>query len=209
MDGLGAHVLCAHWSRSVVYTISPSQIRCVISVLKEENSETWWTDEWLGPIVRIAPDTVDVADVESVQRIYRIQGGFPKSKLYALALPNVENVFSTPKVDLHRRFRRLLSSPISESGLKPMYPQIASKVHLAIQLMGQEMETRGCTDISKWWLFMATDIIGELTFGESFRMLEIGQVCFSFLSDRLSLESTNTPCIEERLRPQPRSIQHG
>jgi hypothetical protein len=31
-------------------------------------------------------------------------------------------------------------------------------------------------DVFKWWLFMATDIIGELSFGESFRMLEAGKV---------------------------------
>lgn len=38
------------------------------------------------------------------------------------------------------------------------------------------MEARGAADVFKWWFFMATDIIGELTFGESFRTLEHGQV---------------------------------
>lgn len=39
-----------------------------------------------------------------------------------------------------------------------------------------ELTDHGVTDVFKWWLFMATDIIGELTFGDSFRMLEIGKV---------------------------------
>lgn len=38
------------------------------------------------------------------------------------------------------------------------------------------MQTRGVADVFKWFLFMATDVIGELTFGESFRMLELGEV---------------------------------
>ena len=47
---------------------------------------------------------------------------------------------------------------------------------MAICRMVEEIQTRGATDIFKWWLFMATDIIGELSFGESFRMLEAGKV---------------------------------
>lgn len=42
--------------------------------------------------------------------------------------------------------------------------------------MAEEIQDRGATDVFKWWLFMATDIIGELSFGESFRMLEAGKV---------------------------------
>lgn len=43
--------------------------------------------------------------------------------------------------------------------------------------MRNELETRGVADVFKWWFFMATDIIGELSFGESFRILEMGKVC--------------------------------
>ena len=42
--------------------------------------------------------------------------------------------------------------------------------------MAEEMKTRGAADVFKWSLFMAADVIGELTFGESFRMLELGMV---------------------------------
>lgn len=45
--------------------------------------------------------------------------------------------------------------------------------------MSEEMKSRGVADVFKWWTFMATDIIGELSFGESFRMLEHGKVNFS------------------------------
>lgn len=37
------------------------------------------------------------------------------------------------------------------------------------------MERRGAADVIKWFLFMATGVIGELSFGDSFRTLEIGE----------------------------------
>ena len=136
----------------------------------------WPSNERLGPVVRVGTNNVDVADLEGVQRIHRIQGEFLKADWYTTLLPGINNVFSTRNKDLHRRFRRLLSSPMSESNLKSMHHTIEAKVQLAIHRMREEMETRGCADIAKWWMFMATDVIGELTFGESFRMLEFGRV---------------------------------
>ncbi|RYP22149.1 hypothetical protein DL767_009123 [Monosporascus sp. MG133] len=128
-----------------------------------------------GPIVRIAPDKVFVADPAEVRQIYRVKGEYPKSSWYTKAFPFAENVFTTTNVATHRRYRRLLSGPMSETSLKAMLPQIDSKVRLAVQCIGEEMYTRGAADVSKWSMFMATDVIGELSFGESFRMLEYGE----------------------------------
>ncbi|KAI0114408.1 cytochrome P450 [Nemania sp. FL0031] len=129
-----------------------------------------------GPIVRVAPREVYISNSEAIQRVFKIKNEFPKSKWYLEFIPFVQSVFNTPDIALHRRFRRLLSSPLSESGLKVFLPQINHKVDLTIQRMGEECKTRGATDIYKWWLFMTTDIIGELSFGESFRMLESGKI---------------------------------
>ncbi|ORY61477.1 cytochrome P450 [Pseudomassariella vexata] len=128
-----------------------------------------------GPVVRIGPNDVDVADPVAAQTIHRIKDEFLKSEFYTQFLPGVTNIFNCVNRDHHRRYRRLLSSPLSETGLKPMLPQIDSRVRFGIQRMGEEMKSRGAVDICKWWMFMTTDIIGELTFGESFKMLELGR----------------------------------
>lgn len=47
---------------------------------------------------------------------------------------------------------------------------------MTIARIEEEIEKTGAADIFKWWTFMATDVIGELSFGESFRMLELGKV---------------------------------
>ncbi len=127
--------------------------------------------------MRIAPNEVDITDLEAVKTIYTVKETFVKSQFYRrIVSPGSESMFSTVSIDFHRRHRRLLASPMSESSLKAVMPQIRALSDLAVQRIEEEMKTRGSADVLKWWLFMATDIIGQLTFGDSFRMLELGRV---------------------------------
>lgn len=65
---------------------------------------------------------------------------------------------------------------MSESSLRAVETQVDARVKLVIHCMQREMQTRGAVDIFKYWLFMATDVIAELSFGQSFEMLEYGEV---------------------------------
>ncbi|KAL5338597.1 cytochrome P450 [Aspergillus crustosus] len=129
-----------------------------------------------GPIVRIAPDTVDISDIPSAREIHRIASPFLKSHWYRLLnRKDGESLFSTTDPDYHRRHRRLLSSPLSDANLRTVEPLIKARIELAVNRMREEAKSaRGVADIYKWFFFMATDIIGELSFGDSFRMLERG-----------------------------------
>ena len=70
---------------------------------------------------------------------------------------------------------------------------------MAVNKITMDLTAHGTTDVFKWWLFMATDVIGELTFGDSFRMLEIGKVCGGHeLEKRLSILIT---IIEKSIQP--------
>lgn len=130
-----------------------------------------------GPIVRVSPNEVDICDVEAVKEIHKTGGRFLKSAFYqALTPPGIENVFSTRDPAFHTAHRRLLAAPISDSSLTVFETIITGKVSLAVTRMAEEMASRGTMDVFKWWLFMATDVIGELSFGESFGMLESGKV---------------------------------
>ena len=85
-------------------------------------------------------------------------------------------MFSTSNVEVHRRYRRLLSGAISESALRIHVDTIRLRADHAVARMAEEMKTRGAADVSKWWFFMTSDLIGELAFGESFHALERGEV---------------------------------
>ena len=117
-------------------------------------------------------------DVQAAKEIHSVKATYAKAPWYkTFKTPGTENVFSTTDVEFHRRHRRLLQGPLSETNLKVFHPVVEQRVQLAIQRMKEETKTRGATDILKWFLFMATDTVGELTFGESFRTLESGEVC--------------------------------
>ncbi|KAL3440804.1 cytochrome P450 [Aspergillus insuetus] len=129
-----------------------------------------------GPIVRVGPDEVDIADLDGVKQIHRIGGGFVKTPFYQrLAVKGARNLFNVTDVDYHTRHRRLLAAPMTAAALAKSETMIREKVDLTVQRMGEEYNSRGCTDVANWWLFMATDVIGELCFGDSFRMLEQGK----------------------------------
>lgn len=119
-----------------------------------------------------------VADVAAAREIHRVGTGFLKSPWYwHLNAGGVSNMFNTTDPKKHNARRRLLAGPMSSSALRAVEPMIDARVRLAIKRMQEEMETRNAVDIFKWWRFLTTDVIGEMSFGESFQMLERGKVC--------------------------------
>ncbi|MBE3046281.1 cytochrome P450 [Candidatus Bathyarchaeota archaeon] len=118
-----------------------------------------------------------MSELSAVRSIHSVKAGYLKSPFYLkLTGRSIASVFSTTDVEYHRRHRRLLSMPLSESALKTVEPIVRSKASLAVQRISEEMNSRGAADVFKWFLFYSTDVIGELSFGQSFRMLEIGMV---------------------------------
>ncbi|PHH85161.1 hypothetical protein CDD83_823 [Cordyceps sp. RAO-2017] len=130
-----------------------------------------------GSVVRLAPNEVGVSDLEAVKSIYTSRETFRKTQWYRdFTTVGNENVFNTTSPDFHRRHRRLLAAPISEANVRAYYDRIESRTRLAVDKMRAEMAARGAADVFKWWYFMATDVIGDLTFGQSFQMLELGKL---------------------------------
>jgi cytochrome P450 len=123
-----------------------------------------------------SPYEVDVADVLSSRRIHQIKGEFLKSEWYELIGVDNLNIFTATDPMFHHQRRRLLSSPMPDSPVMTMLPIIDARIQQSISRMREEIQARETVDILKWWMFMATDIIGELTFGDSFCMLDQGKV---------------------------------
>lgn len=139
--------------------------------------------EKYGPVVRYSPHEVDVSDPKTCQRIHSVKTGFFKSPFYSLLITDSSSVFNEIRPEIHRKYKRLLSNPMSETGLKTFLPRIDSKVRLAIQRIRDENKTRGAADIAKWFMFLSFDVIGDLAFGESFGNLESGKVSYVCVAD--------------------------
>ncbi|TRX96014.1 hypothetical protein FHL15_003156 [Xylaria flabelliformis] len=116
----------------------------------------------IGPVVRVGPNDVDVTDITAVKKIHRVKADFLKTDFYNGIPYGKENLVSTQDTDFHRRHRKLLSQPISESSLKAMLPQIEEK-------LSETTQEKAMIDFGR-------SSIGHLTFGESFHALEKGEV---------------------------------
>lgn len=97
-------------------------------------------------------------------------------KFYWALHPGIENVFTTVDRDLHRNFRRLLASNMSETGIKEYVPRIEPKHRAAIAGMQDEMEQRGVADVLKWWHLMTFDVLTDLVFGQEAGVVQKGEV---------------------------------
>ncbi|KAL2751877.1 hypothetical protein ACRALDRAFT_2045118 [Sodiomyces alcalophilus JCM 7366] len=129
--------------------------------------------EKYGPVVRIGPNQVDINDINAFKTIYSTREVFVKSEWYRVLTGHAVNdsLFATTDPDVHRRLRRLLSAPLSEAALASSHDLFQRKAKMAVRRMREAMDEKGVADVYMWWMFMATDIIGELTFGKSFDML--------------------------------------
>lgn len=137
-----------------------------------------------GPVVRIAPNEVDVADLQGYHAIHKIGNGLHKSQWYPRFRTAFaeQDVFSETNSKNHGIRRKLLSRPFSKSNLKQSWePLVNDKARFAVQRMKALAEAGTC-NIFDWWTFFATDVIGKVSFGESFGMLELGKVSYLFNS---------------------------
>ncbi|KAJ5910072.1 Cytochrome P450 [Penicillium tannophilum] len=113
------------------------------------------SDFLIGPIVRYAPGHIDVSDIDAVRIIHKVNKGYRKSDWYhSLAPPGVETLMN-------------LTDPVVHT-----QPVVAEKMAKALSKMEEELEQRGCIDVLKWWIYMALDVITELSYGASVNILE-------------------------------------
>lgn len=152
-----------------------------------------------GPIVRISPTEVAVADPAAFKQIHAVSSKFTKDIWYE-KLTNFPrlSVFTMRIPREHGQRRKLFARGFSKTYLREHWePTVREKTLLAVEKIKVDART-GVADLLKWWTFMATDIVGVLGFGESFGMLELGKV------DRKSIQRNCTfltENIENRVYP--------
>jgi cytochrome P450 len=75
----------------------------------------------------------------------------------------------------HSTRRRLFAQPFANSSILAYEAVVREKVETAIAKVGRDAAA-GEADILKWFTFMATDVIGQLSFGRSFETLQHEEV---------------------------------
>lgn len=80
----------------------------------------------------------------------------------------------------HGLRRKLLSRSFSRTYLVENWePVVRQKALLCVEKI-RRAAVEDTADVYNWWMLLASDVSAHLAFGESFKMLETGQVRHSF-----------------------------
>lgn len=147
-----------------------------------------------GPIVRIAPNHISIADSDALNIIYGHGNGALKSDFYDAFVSIRRGLFNTRDRADHTRKRKFVSHIFSQKTVVEFEPHLQRYVGLLINqwdrlydlackgLSGNEGEGgwtgkngRLWLDLLPWSNYLAFDIIGDLAFGAPFGMIEAGR----------------------------------
>ncbi|KAH6995544.1 cytochrome P450 [Ilyonectria sp. MPI-CAGE-AT-0026] len=139
--------------------------------------------ERYGPVVRLGPRAVSVADPEAIKIIYSAGSGFLKTSFYpvqqALAKGRrLETMFNTANEKYHARLRRSVSNAYAMSTLVNFEPFVDSTTteflkQLKLRFANQP-GNEGVCDFGAWLQYYAFDVIGELTYSKRLGFVEQG-----------------------------------
>ncbi|EIN08191.1 cytochrome P450 monooxygenase pc-bph [Punctularia strigosozonata HHB-11173 SS5] len=203
LAGLGlAAVVVAHIG---AYLLDPHNIRDIPGPTLAKFSDAWlgWVaakghrsevvhemHAQYGPVVRIAPNHVSIAEPQALQIVYAHGNGSLKSNFYDAFVSIQRGLFNTRNRADHARKRKIVSAIFSMKNVLEFEPHVREYVGLLIKQWdrlcaeavkggsGDEGEGgwrgesgRLWLDCLPWYNYLAFDIIGDLAFGQSFGML--------------------------------------
>jgi hypothetical protein len=127
-----------------------------------------------GPVVRIAPDILAYNHPGAMKetRGHRKSGQAEHGKDPLRHKSNFNNIMGADRPN-HGRYRRALANGFSHQAMLDQQPIIRKYVGALFQQLTEK--AAGGTkelDMTKWFNYATFDIIGDLTFGESFSCLE-------------------------------------
>ncbi|KAK3315919.1 cytochrome P450 [Apodospora peruviana] len=126
-----------------------------------------------GPVVRVQPDRVAASDVESWEAIHRMGSGFRKTWIHEKVRIGPELfLFSFTDVKKHAARRKLFARAFTKEAIRRNWEDVVrQRVEACVEKIKKEAEG-GVADVFKWWRLMTSDIIAQMSFGESFGLVE-------------------------------------
>lgn len=154
--------------------------------------------EKYGPIVRVAPNEVSLAYAEAWRDVFQAVNGrppFEKDPLWWKTRDKeVNHILSARDPAEHARMRKVLHYSFTPRAVVSQEPILQQYVGLLIQRLGEQIpkdESSAVIDIVPWLNYTTFDIIGDLSYGESFDCLE-GQKLHSWIE--LIFDSVRAYC---------------
>ncbi|KAI3396494.1 hypothetical protein diail_12114 [Diaporthe ilicicola] len=135
----------------------------------------------LGPVVRISPNELSFASVQSWKDIYgHATGGkqiMTKSEFYDMYGSGFDSLCIGSERDprKHAQMKKSLSAAFSTKALVQQESIVQGCVDGFVQRLGTDGASEKGLNMTKWFEMIAFDILGEMAFGESFHCVENGR----------------------------------
>ncbi|KAF4998541.1 hypothetical protein FDECE_11759 [Fusarium decemcellulare] len=130
-----------------------------------------------GPAVRFTPNDVSFITTDAFKQIYghksSLEATFMKDPPFYKRGLKHSTIINANHED-HKRFRRLLSHAFSEKALRSQEDILTLYVDKFINRLAEHTHKKASIDLVSWYNFATFDVIGDLSFGESFGCLDSG-----------------------------------
>lgn len=126
-----------------------------------------------GPVVRLAPNRYSINDGEAAKVILGHHSAMEKSKYYyAFGSIYEHNLFSEPRVDLHAKIKRPMAQLYSQTNLLSYEPFVDTCNSILLKRIDEYVNNGNTLDVRELMQFYAFDVIGEITCGSRFGLME-------------------------------------
>ncbi|GKT50620.1 cytochrome P450 monooxygenase apf7 [Colletotrichum spaethianum] len=137
----------------------------------------WSLQQTRTVIVRFGPNSLSFNSSTSLKEIYGFRSNVRKAEFYNAFVHPAPNTHNARDKDVHARKRRVLAHGFSDSAMKEMERYIIANVRSFTTEIGRGAgpETKGWStpkNMADWCNYLAMDILGDLSFGKAFHMLE-------------------------------------
>ncbi|KAJ4991362.1 cytochrome p450 pisatin [Stagonosporopsis vannaccii] len=131
--------------------------------------------EKYGPVVRLAPNRYSINDGEAAKVILGHHNAMDKSKFYhPFGQPDEYNVFSEPSITNHAKIRRPIAQLYSQTALLSYEPFVDTCNAILLKRLEEYALEGKILDVREMMQFYAFDVIGEITVGSRFGLMEDG-----------------------------------
>lgn len=136
--------------------------------------------EKYGKIVRVAPNTLDISDIDEISHIYGITTKFVKSGFYELAEVYDKNgellpdPFILKDKALHTRMKRGAANAYSMSAVVQAEQYVDNVTKTLLSLLDNSAQDGSVCNIGELLKNYAMDTVIAITFGKHFNYLEKG-----------------------------------
>lgn len=133
-----------------------------------------------GPLVRIGPNHVSVADPTFISRFYSIKEDYTKTAFFPIQCISWKkrpemNLFSERKPEEHRIAKRKVGAAYAMPNVLQSEAAIGSCVELFMNRLRELTADGRPIDLGAWLQYFAFDVVGEVSFASKLGFLEQGK----------------------------------